>query len=179
MTSAANHDATVAAGEDLHPLKRAKTVSAATATRTCQFCTSKKQVAACCANVACKRCCLTRAQVCGMHPKEEEKSEPEPSKLKKPVLKNEFREPNFHYYGETVTIYCVRDFFQNKKLSQGVLKDQERTQRASGNADGVRRKKKSARASRIQELVQCALGKKPLPKGSQEVDGPVRVAVND
>ncbi|CAI5729323.1 unnamed protein product [Hyaloperonospora brassicae] len=176
MASAAD-DAAVAAAEDAPPAKRAKTISAvasavAVAVRTCQFCANKKQVAASCVNVACKKCCLARAQVCATHPKEEEKPEPEPSRSKKPVLKNEFREPNFHYYGETVTIFCVRDFFENKKLSQGVLKDQERTQRASGNAQGARRRKKSARGSRIQESIQCALGKRPSPIGYQEVDNP-------
>ena len=81
-------------------------------------------------------------------------------------------------YGETVTIFCVRDFFQMKKLSQGVLKDQERTQRASGNAWG-RRKKKHAATSKIKELIQCALGKRPAPMDYGDVEVSTKAAVKD
>lgn len=80
-----------------------------------------------------------------------------------------------------MTIFCVRDFFKNKKLSQGVLKDQERTQRVSGQA-WSRRKKKNTAASKIQELIQCALGKRPSPAGNENVaglDAPTKVAVAD
>ena len=55
--------------EDEPPVKRIKTETATIATRTCQFCANKKQVAANCANLACKKCCLTRPQVCATHPK--------------------------------------------------------------------------------------------------------------
>ena len=73
MASAAD-DAAVAAAEDAPPEKRAKTTLTAAAAvvvavRTCQFCANKKQVAASCVNVACKKCCLARAEVCAMHPK--------------------------------------------------------------------------------------------------------------
>ncbi|KAL4157871.1 hypothetical protein PRNP1_003653 [Phytophthora ramorum] len=141
------------------PVKRAKTETPA---RTCQFCSSKKHVAAGCQKSACKKCCLARVGACSSHPKEVERPEPEPGKPKKPVLKNEFRETNFHYYGETVTIFCVRDFFENKKLSQGVLNDQERAERVSGKVWG-RRKRKSGANSEIKQLIRCALGKRPAP----------------
>ncbi|CAI5701794.1 unnamed protein product [Peronospora effusa] len=162
--------------EDEPPVKRVKTEAATIATRTCQFCTNKKQVAANCVNLACKKCCFTRSQVCATHPKEIEK--PEPARYKKHVLKNEFRETNFHYYGETVTIFCVRDFFEMKKLSQGVLKDQERTQRVSGNTWG-RRMKKHAATSKIKELIQCALGKRPAPMGYGDVEELAELAVTN
>ncbi|KAG3120220.1 hypothetical protein PI124_g373 [Phytophthora idaei] len=155
------------------PAKRVKTE---TTGRSCQFCSNKKIVAAGCAIQACKKCCLARDSVCPTHPKEIEKPEPEPAKPKKAVLKNEFRETNFHYYGETVTIFCVRDFFENKKLSQGVLNDQERAERVSGKVWG-RRKKKNAADSKIKELIQCALGKRPAPEGyGADVPAPVAVA---
>ncbi|KAG7376858.1 hypothetical protein PHYPSEUDO_012642 [Phytophthora pseudosyringae] len=157
---------------DAPPAKRAKSE---TSGRTCQFCSNKKHVAVSCTNVACKKCCLTRADGCPVHPKEEEK--PEPAKLKKPVLKNEFRETNFHYYGETVTIFCVRDFFENKKLSQGVLNDQTRAERVSGEVWG-RRKKKHAADPKIKKLIQCALGKRPAPEG-YGLDAPAKAAVAD
>ncbi|CAI5733875.1 unnamed protein product [Peronospora destructor] len=166
-----------AAVEDEPPVKRVKTEAATIAVRTCQFCANKKQVAANCVNLACKKCCLTRcSQVCATHWKKAEK--PDPARWKKHVLKHEFRETNFHYYGETVTIFCVRDFFELKKLSQGVLKDQERTQRVSGNASG-RRKKKHAATSKIKELIQCALGKRPAPMGYGDVKVPAKIAVRD
>ncbi|KAE9336016.1 hypothetical protein PF008_g13221 [Phytophthora fragariae] len=141
------------------PAKRARTE---TSGRTCQICSSKKQVAAGCKNVACKKCCLAREGECSAHPKEVEKPELEPAKPKKPVIKNEFRETNFHYYGETVTIFCVKDFFENKKLSQGVLNDQGRAERVGGK-DWGRRKKKNTAKPKLKELIQCALGKKPAP----------------
>ncbi|CAH0482729.1 unnamed protein product [Peronospora belbahrii] len=159
------------------PAKRVKTETMTTVSRTCQFCTNKKQVSASCISLACKKCCLMRSQVCIIHPKE--KLEPEPARpQKKRVLKNEFRETNFHYYGETVTIFCVRDFFEMKKLCQGVLKDQERTQRVSGNTCG-RRKKKNIANSKIKEQIQCALGKRPAPAGYGDVELPAKIAVAD
>ncbi|TDH67189.1 hypothetical protein CCR75_003366 [Bremia lactucae] len=130
--------------------------------RSCQFCSSKKHVATGCCSQACKKCCLKREGVCPAHPKEVKKMEPDPIQIKKPVLKNEFREPNFHYYGETLTIFCIRDFFESKKLSQGVLKDQERAERVSGNVWG-RRNKNSAADCKIKELIKSALGKRPAP----------------
>ncbi|KAI9914159.1 hypothetical protein PsorP6_005658 [Peronosclerospora sorghi] len=161
---------------DAPPPKRVKTE----ATRTCQFCTNKKQVALNCVNLACKKCCLACSAVCATHPKASKPEQALPTQVKKPVLKNEFRERNFHYdnslkryiviadYGETVTIFCVRDFFENKKLSQGVLNDQERAQRVSGNVWG-RPKKKRAADSAIKELIQCALGKGQAPSHYQTI----------
>ncbi|KAF4039739.1 hypothetical protein GN244_ATG08128 [Phytophthora infestans] len=155
------------------PAKRAKSE---TAGRSCKFCTNKKTVAAGCTIQACKKCCLAREDICPTHPKEVEKPEAEPAKPKKPVLKNEFRETNFHYYGETVTIFCVRDFFENKKLSQGVLNDQERAERVSGKVWG-RRKKKNAVDPKMKLLIQCALGKRPAPEGyGADIPAPVAVA---
>ncbi|KAG6614532.1 uncharacterized protein IUM83_04230 [Phytophthora cinnamomi] len=156
------------------PAKRARME---TSGRTCQFCSSKKHVAIGCKNLACKKCCLAHEGECGVHPKEVEKPESEPTKPKKPVIKNEFRETNFHYYGETVTIFCVKDFFENKKLSQGVLNDQERAERVSGNVWG-RRKRKNAANPQLKELIQCALGKKPAPAGYGDVPGAVAIAAD-
>ncbi|KAL3668969.1 hypothetical protein V7S43_006257 [Phytophthora oleae] len=156
------------------PAKRAKME---TSGRTCQFCSNKKHVAVSCTQTACKKCCLVRGG-CPVHVKEIEKVELESTRPRKPVIKNEFRETNFHYYGETVTIFCVRDFFENKKLSQGVLNDQERAVRVSGKASG-RRKKKNAGDSKVKELIQCALGKRPAPEGYGPLAGldtPVQVA---
>lgn len=44
----------------------------------------------------------------------------------------EFREKNFKDYNETVTIFCVNDFFRVKKLSQPVLQHLERMRRSEG-----------------------------------------------
>ncbi|KAF4315676.1 hypothetical protein BBO99_00006676 [Phytophthora kernoviae] len=150
--------------------KRTKTETTA---RTCQFCSNKKQIAASCVSGACKKCCLARPEPCATHPKEIEKAEVEPPKSRKPVLKNEFRETNFHYYGETVTIFCIKDFFTNKKLSQGVLNDQERDERVSGKTWG-RRKKKSAQNSDVKAQIQSALGKRSAPADSSS-DKPLAV----
>ncbi|ETN08131.1 hypothetical protein PPTG_11994 [Phytophthora nicotianae INRA-310] len=155
----------------------AKRVKSETTGRSCKFCSNKKIVAAGCAFQACKKCCLAREGVCPTHPKEMEKPDAEHAKPKKPVLKNEFRETNFHYYGETVTIFCVRDFFENKKLSQGVLNDQERAERVSGKVWG-RRKKKNAANPKTKELIQCALGKRPAPEG-YGADAPAPITVVD
>eukprot|EP00644_Phytophthora_capsici_P004599 jgi/Phyca11/565891/estExt2_Genewise1.C_PHYCAscaffold_190321 len=155
---------------------RAKRAKMETSGRTCQFCSNKKHVATSCTQTACKKCCLARGG-CPVHVKEIEKVELEPVRPKKPVIKNEFRETNFHYYGETVTIFCVRDFFENKKLSQGVLNDQERAVRVSGKSWN-RRKKKNAADSKVKELIQCALGKRPAPEGYGPIAGldtPVKV----
>jgi hypothetical protein len=81
-------------------------------------------------------------------------------------------------YGETVTLFCVRDFFENKKLSQGVLNDQERAERVSGKAWG-RRKKKNAANPELKGLIQCALGKKPAPAGYEALAGAETVAGTD
>ncbi|KAG7395344.1 hypothetical protein PHYBOEH_003906 [Phytophthora boehmeriae] len=150
--------------------KRLKTEATA---RSCQFCSNKKQIAAGCVSAACKKCCLARPEPCATHPKEMEKAEVEPPKPRKPVLKNEFRETNFHYYGETVTIFCIGDLFANKKLSQGVLNDQERDERVSGKAWG-RRKKKSAKNADLKVQIESALGKRPAPVGSSS-DKPIAV----
>ncbi|OWZ21707.1 hypothetical protein PHMEG_0003699 [Phytophthora megakarya] len=157
---------------EVPPTKRIKTET----TRTCQYCSNKKAVAAGCSSQACKKCCLARADACPTHPKEMEKPEPEPTKPKKPVLKNEFRETNFHYYGETVTIFCVKDFFENRKLSQRVLNDQKRANRVSGK-DWGRCRKKTAANPEIKSRIQCALGKRPVPQGNGTVDVPSKVAV--
>ncbi|KAJ0412712.1 hypothetical protein ATCC90586_002342 [Pythium insidiosum] len=56
----------------------------------------------------------------------------QPRKLRKPVFKNEFKESNFAYYEETVTLFCAQDFFAAKKLSQSLLNDQIRSRRVQG-----------------------------------------------
>lgn len=121
-------------------------------------------MAASCVNQACKKCCLAREDICSTHPKQVKKIEPTRTESKKRVLKNEFRESNFHYYGETVTIFCVRDFYMNKKISQCVLNDQGRAERVSGNVCN-RRKKKNAANPKVKELIESVLGKRPAPKG--------------
>lgn len=39
-------------------------------------------------------------------------------------------------YEETVAIFCVKDFFASKKMSQGILNDQVRSLRVRGTYDG-------------------------------------------
>ncbi|CEG45153.1 uncharacterized protein PHALS_01471 [Plasmopara halstedii] len=154
----------------------AKRIKGDTMGRSCPFCSNKKQVAASCSNQSCKKCCLAREKICPTHPKEVEKSEAMITEFKKRVLRNEFREPNFHYYGETVTIFCVRDFFQSKKLSQGVLNDQGRAERVSGSTCS-RRKKRKAVNPEIKKLIASALGK--IDFKSNNSDALKRNAVTD
>lgn len=39
-------------------------------------------------------------------------------------------------YEETVAVFCVRDFFASKKMSQGILNDQVRSLRVRGSYEG-------------------------------------------
>lgn len=46
-------------------------------------------------------------------------------------------------YEETVAIFCVRDFFASKKMSQGILNDQVRSLRVKGTYEGKQQSKKA------------------------------------
>ncbi|KAF1334416.1 hypothetical protein FI667_g2072, partial [Globisporangium splendens] len=99
---------------------------------------------------ACKKCCVSRNEDCAAHARKREakprvalEQKPvEPLKVKKPVLKREFKEINFMYYEETVAIFCVRDFLASKKMSQGILNDQVRSLRVNGSYAGKQLTKK-------------------------------------
>jgi hypothetical protein len=61
-------------------------------------------------------------------------------------------------YHETVTIFCVQDFFNAPKLSQGILNDQSRSLRVHGYYDGEnatrtnKRKKNPEWQAKLQDL---------------------------
>ncbi|GLD98550.1 hypothetical protein PINS_up007247 [Pythium insidiosum] len=142
----------------------------------CVSCSSRRVKS--CSNNACKRCCVRLATDCDVHRKSTSvknkggsnisvKSDPSsadarpPRKLRKPVLKNEFKESNIAYYEETVTLFCVRDFFASKKLSQSLLNDQIRSRRVQGAlASASSGHKRSIKDADLKERVLDALKKR-------------------
>uniref|UniRef100_K3WV45 Uncharacterized protein n=1 Tax=Globisporangium ultimum (strain ATCC 200006 / CBS 805.95 / DAOM BR144) TaxID=431595 RepID=K3WV45_GLOUD len=137
--------------------------------RGCAFCSAKKVATGCIAK-ACKKCCVSRNEGCAAHARKREtkprvaleQKPAEPLKVKKPVLKREFKETNFMYYEETVAIFCVRDFFASKKMSQGILNDQVRSLRVNGSYAG----KQLAKKARVHDPEIKAKIKSVLSKGA-------------
>jgi hypothetical protein len=71
-------------------------------------------------------------------------------------------------YQETVTIFCVRDFFGSKKLSQGILNDQTRSQRVSGSYLGKQPKRvKGVKSPELKAAIMDVLGKRKRPEGKE------------
>lgn len=71
-------------------------------------------------------------------------------------------------YQETVTIFCVRDFFGSKKLSQGILNDQTRSQRVSGSYLGKQPKRvKGVKSPELKAAIMDVLGKRKRPEGEE------------
>lgn len=73
-------------------------------------------------------------------------------------------------YGETVTVFCVRDFFAAKKLSQGILNDQTRSQRVNGTYLGKQRRKlKGIKSPGLKAAILDVLGKRKRPDAEDTV----------
>ncbi|RLN90986.1 hypothetical protein BBJ28_00010696 [Nothophytophthora sp. Chile5] len=68
-------------------------------------------------------------------------------------------------YEETVTIFCVRDFFESKRLSQSILNDKDRSRRVNGSFVGqqVRKKSKAVKSPELKAAITSALGKRMAP----------------
>ncbi|DBA00850.1 TPA: hypothetical protein N0F65_008493 [Lagenidium giganteum] len=139
--------------------------------RSCATCKGRRVNG--CENNSCKRCCVRLFNGCAVHSNKESRPKVDTSvgeaaaaparssKLRKAVLKREFKETNIMYYEETVTIFCVKDFFGCKKLSQSILNDQSRSLRVNGSYLGKqapkrKRTSESAIQQRIRELFNPA-----------------------
>ncbi|GAB9465198.1 hypothetical protein Gpo141_00002614 [Globisporangium polare] len=142
-----------------------KVAAADNSNKKCPICSKKGKISAGCIIQACKSCCLSKNDDCVTHAKKDLMTKLLTNeKPKKPVLKREFKETNIMYYEETVAIFCVRDFFASKKMSQGILNDQVRSLRVKGTYEGKQQSKKArVRDSEAKARIASVLSKGGAP----------------